>query len=224
MTDKEIANWVRNWFKQHPDCKELNSMYEDFIGITPTYKCIGKLTELIWKIDPLKYMSYIPKYMFFDCENITNIIIPNSIKCVKDAGFYGCKSLTSVTLCDSITSISNSMFQSCDNLTSVTIPNSVNSIGEYAFSWCVELTSITIPNGVKSICKGAFNSCTVLTNVTVPNSITSIGERAFSWCNNLNSINYKGTKQEWDKINKDYKWKEQSYLTHINCTDGVITL
>lgn len=224
MTDREIANWVRNWFKQHPDCKELNSMYEDFIGITPIYKCIGKLTELIWKIDPLKYMSYIPKYMFFDCGSITNIIIPNNIKYVKDAGFYGCRGLTSVTLCNSITSISNNMFQSCDNLTSVTIPNSVNNIGEYAFSWCVKLTSITIPNSVTSIDKGVFNSCPALTNVTMPNSITSIGERAFSWCEHLNSINYKGRMPEWSRISLDYKWKEQSAITQINCTDGVINL
>ena len=110
------------------------------------------------------------KYAFYDNDNLTSVIIP-----------------------DSVTSIGIYAFSNCSSLTSITIGNSVTSIGDYAFYSCSSLTSVIIGNSVTSIGDWAFSSCSKLTNVTIGNSITSIGYRAFDDCSSLTSVEFKNT-------------------------------
>ena len=39
-----------------------------------------------------------------------------------------------------------------------------------------------------------------LISVTIPNSVTSIGYGAFEGCSKLKEVNYKGTQEQWNKI------------------------
>lgn len=125
---------------------------------------------------------------FWDCSNLTNITIPNSVTNVGSGAFQSCNALTSITLPDSITSISQYMFNNCSNLKSVTIPNGVTNIGSSAFSYCPNLASITIPPSVTSIGSAAFNGCNSLANITIPNGVTSIDEFVFGYCKSLMSV------------------------------------
>ena len=104
---------------------------------------------------------------------------------------------------DRTTYIGYSAFTNCASLTSIEIPNSVTSIGDYAFFWCESLTSVIIGNNV-----------------------TSIGDNAFSKCTSLTTITYLGTKEEALTILnvKNEKWREDSSIQKIICTDGVINL
>ena len=121
-------------------------------------------------------------------QEITDLIIPNSVTSIGEWAFYACSGLTSITIPNSVTSIREEAFDDCSSLTSITIPNSVTSIGDYAFSGCTSLTSVTIGNSVTSIGDGAFAFCTSLTSITIPNSVTSIGDGAFRDCSSLTSI------------------------------------
>ena len=69
--------------------------------------------------------------------------------------------ISSVVVLDSVTSIGSYAFSYCKSLTSITIPDSVTSIGSYAFENCTSLTSITIPDSVTSIGSYAFINCTL---------------------------------------------------------------
>ena len=111
---------------------------------------------------------------------------PSSVKI--GAVFYGCDSVISVEIPDSVTSIGISAFNGCRSLTSVAIPNSVTSIGNYAFQNCLGLTSVTISDSVTSIGNGAFQYCSSLTSVTIPDSVTSIGDKAFAYSHLTNVI------------------------------------
>ncbi len=165
---------------------------------------------------------------FSNCTNLKSIILPNGLMYIKQNCFNGCKSLTNISLPDSVISIGSSAFYSCSSLVNIVIPNSVTSIGYYAFRDCSSLANITIPESVTSIGNDTFYNCSSLTSITIPNSVTSIGQDAFYNCSSLTNITYKGTKEQWNKIDKrivsgKVDWCDSTLKT-ITCTDGVITL
>jgi hypothetical protein len=41
---------------------------------------------------------------------------------------------------------------------------------------------------------------------SITDSVTSIGESSFGGCTNLTTINYMGTQEQWDAINKSVDW------------------
>ena len=109
------------------------------------------------------------------------------VKAIFNRAFYGNDNITSVVIPDSVTTIGSYAFSGCSSLTSVVIPDSVTTIGEYAFGNCC-LTSVVIPDSVTTIVEYAFYNCYSLTSVVIPDSVTTIGYRAFSDCYSLTSV------------------------------------
>jgi hypothetical protein len=125
---------------------------------------------------------------FYNCSSLTSITIPSSVTSIEHQAFSGCDSLASVVIPDGMTSIDSAVFEDCSSLMSVTIPDSVTSINSEAFIDCTSLTNITIPDSVTSINSRAFSGCTSLTNITIPNGVTSINQGVFKGCTNLVSV------------------------------------
>ena len=133
-------------------------------------------------------ITTIAEDLFYYCDGLTSITIPDSVTEIGYGTFNGCSSLTSVVIGDSVTSIGNSAFSYCSNLTNITIPNSVTSIGSSAFEYCTRLESIEIPNSITNIGDKAFYNCTSLTSVVIPDSIISMGSYTFEDCTSLANV------------------------------------
>ena len=162
------------------------------IGYSAFYGCYGLTSVHISDIAAwcgISFSSsssnplYYAKHLYLNENEITNLIIPNSVTSIGVHAFDGCSGLTSVTIGNSVTNIGEGAFYSCSGLTSVTIPNSVTSIGGGAFYGCSGLTSITIPNSVISIGGGAFSGCSGLTSISVESGNTHYDSR-----NNCNAL------------------------------------
>ena len=154
-------------------------------------------------------------------KTATSFTIPNSVTSIGEWAFSNCSNLTSVTIGDSVTNINFHAFDSCSNLTSVTIGSSVTSIGDYAFSNCSNLTSVAIGDSVTSIGEGTFYYCYSLTSVIIPDSVTSIGEATFYHCDSLTSITFKGTRAQWEAVEKGEDWNYK-VPAEVVCLDDVI--
>lgn len=76
-------------------------------------------------------------HLYFNGEEVKNLVIPNSVKTIVNGAFNGCTSITSLSIANSVTSIGSAAFSGCSALASVTIPNSVTSIGANAFHNCI---------------------------------------------------------------------------------------
>ena len=133
-------------------------------------------------------IALIANSAFYNCDNLTNITIPDSVTNIGHYAFKGCLRLTSITIPDSVTSIGQGTFEDCSDLTTITIPGSVTSIGRYTFKACTSLTSVIIPDSVTSIEQGAFQDCSSLITITIPDSVTSIGQGSFQDCISLLTI------------------------------------
>ena len=112
-------------------------------------------------------MISIGERVFYGCNSLTTIIIPNSMTSIGEQVFYNCTGLTNVTIPNSVTSIGKSAFSSCSKLTSVTIPDNVTRIGDDAFWGCSKLTSVIIGNGIRTIKAKAFFNCSDLETFTI---------------------------------------------------------
>ena len=138
---------------------------------------------------------------FYDNDNITSVLIPDSVITIGSEAFSSCSGLTSVVIGDSVTTIGSSAFNSCSRLTSVVIGDSVTTIGSHAFSSCSRLTSVVIPDSVTTIDDYAFSWCSGLTSVTIGNGVTSIGSGAFYSCNSALYTEYEYGKYVGDASN-----------------------
>ena len=125
---------------------------------------------------------------FYNCSNLTSVIIPNSITTIGERAFYYCNNLSSILIPNSVTTIESYAFYNCNNLSSIIIPNNITSIKNYTFAYCTNLSSLLIPNNVTSIENYAFYRCSSLMSIIIPNNVTTIGSSAFAYCNTLDSI------------------------------------
>ncbi|MDE6553880.1 MAG: leucine-rich repeat domain-containing protein, partial [Muribaculaceae bacterium] len=133
-------------------------------------------------------VTSIGAYAFYNCSGLKSVVIGNSVKTIGKSAFYGCSGLTSVEIGNSVEWIGNQAFYECSSLESVVIGNSVETIGDKAFYNCSSLTSLEIPNSVTTIDRYAFEKCRSLTSVVLGNSVEGIGDQAFAECRGLTSL------------------------------------
>lgn len=83
----------------------------------------------------------------FHNTNLYSIEIPEGVTTIFGAAFYDCKQLSSVILPSTLLRISTSAFNGCSNLRFITIPESVTEFGKYAFNNCTALTQVRVKWG-----------------------------------------------------------------------------
>ena len=76
---------------------------------------------------------------------------------------------------------------------------------------------------VTVIAARAFRNRKEIISAEIPSSVRTIGASAFSGCTSLTAITYKGTKAQWNEVNKT-SWNSGSSITTVHCTDGDIVL
>ena len=148
----------------------------------------NQLCSYIHSVTIPQKVTSIGKRAFYDCKNLTTLVLGEDIQTIGNYAFECCTSLTGVTIPQSVTSIGYSAFEGCTNLNPLTIKGPITSMGNYAFAGSTYLTSLTLYDDIQTIGNFAFVGSTSLKTVTLPKNLTSIGEYAFARCSELESI------------------------------------
>ena len=148
----------------------------------------------------------------FSGTDITEIIIPDTIKRIGYYAFQNCPNLTSITIPASVDSIGDGVFMANGNLKNIIVeagnpyyiaedgilyqiggirPGMVvidDEVGwKVLHSYPSASGNITIPAGVSHI--GSFTFWgTTIASVTIPEGVLSIGDKAYAYCSSLKSI------------------------------------
>lgn len=132
---------------------------------------------------------------FRECENLTNIILPEGLTNIGDHAFTYCKNITNINMPDSVKNIGYEAFFGCKKLTNIKIPSSLTSI-ESGLFYKSGIVDINIPEGIKSIKSLAFVGCNI-TSITIPSSVKELSETAFMSCSILKEIKVDDNNEEY---------------------------
>ena len=145
--------------------------------------------EFYYSVETQSYeISAKPNYKLPD-----EVILPNKynkkpVTSIRSDGFALCENITSVVIPDSVTNIGDFAFYKCKNLTNVKIGDGVMNIGYNAFAFCISLTSVGIPNNVRIINDYAFYYCSSISSISIGEQVANLGSYAFLYCDSLTKI------------------------------------
>ena len=182
----------------------------------------------------LSYLTATIGYQSFGATGITALYIPKSVQHISTDAFSGAK-IASFDVDEE-----NRSFCSVDGVLfnydrtelliyprgkagEYTVPDGVQQIAEHAFFNCGE---VTLPYSLRSISSGAFTTGGSSLIINAKNGLEHIAEYAFL-TNGSVKINFDGTKEEWDSIEKSEEWYKPYYglgnqTVVVNCSDGTL--
>ncbi len=148
-------------------------------------------------------LEVIERYAFSYCENIEEIVIPDTVTCISDCAFYCCTSLKIADLGNSETLLMDyDIFDGCESLEKI-------KIGEANRNYCTDeygilygksktglliyppaspVTEYTVDENTAYIADGAFEYSKNLESVILPDELVTIGNYSFRGCSSLESI------------------------------------
>ena len=135
---------------------------------------------------------------FFECLNISNVVLPDSLKILQNGTFAG-SNLSTITFGNAVTDIGDSAFARCLNLSSIIIPSTIVNLGYNTFI-SSGLTSVEFAENCKleTLNTGVFAG-TNLETITLPSTLNTIANKssenekgAFEDCQKLQSVNASG--------------------------------
>lgn len=135
------------------------ALTETIDGVTWTYRVIQGGAIVGWNYADATSQSYVPAV---SVDTSGSIEIPQRLGGYPVVGigrmaFFKCQNLTRVLIPNTVTNIDSSAFSLCYQLSHMTIPGSVKQIGERAFSYCTNLENVEFNEGLETLGSYLFN-------------------------------------------------------------------
>lgn len=147
-------------------------------------------------------VTAISLYAFAECESITGVSIPDSVKKIGHYAFSDCTALKVVHIGKNVTEMGNNVFSNCTGLEkfSVSADNAVYSSDENGVLYNKNKTELliypasnlsatyTVAENVKTIADSTFAGSKNVKTIVIVDNVTTIGANAFLGSRSLESV------------------------------------
>lgn len=156
-----------------------------------------------WKHSQIKrieldgHITSIGDFAFYQCENIKEIDIPQSVTKIGNSAF-SYSGIEQIEIPNGVQQLGNYVFNTCMALSEITLPASVSKIGTFAFAYCYSLENVRVDqanvaycdvNGIlynkDKTCLMRYPSGRLMTDFVVPSGVTTLEAYAFDGCSEL---------------------------------------
>lgn len=94
---------------------------------------------------------------FLENENVIAIVLPDTVKKIKDTAFCDCGNLKYVYFGSGLKETDDMIFNFCNSIEKIEFPDGIEKVGYVAFN-CASLKEIVIPASATDIPNGIMNS------------------------------------------------------------------
>lgn len=133
-------------------------------------------------------LTRIGNMAFYDCYNLTSVVIPSTVREIGELAFCQCTSMTILQLNRGLQTIGRSAFELCSALQDLRLPDTVTTLGRHAFYRCASIQYVTVPASVTEMGSGVFAYCDGLIRAEVYAPLTQLPRWTFYGCTRLTSI------------------------------------
>lgn len=190
----------------------VDNTTEDVVEVTSGGNVSGKVTipETVEDLSGKKFTVVRIGDSAFSGENdITEVVLPETISSIGEYAFNECRELTNINLPDALTDMGRSAFYRTNlkeivvpgglkklpdaafmdnfNTKSVIIKHGVEEIDHAAFAYC-GMQSLELPATLKKIGFVAFQNCASLVSVSIPDAVVELDNSAFYECTKLATV------------------------------------
>ena len=180
------------------------------------------------------------KENFLGCTSLTEFIVNNGNASYKAVdGILFSKDLTKLirypqgkqgteyTVPSTVTILETRAIDQNQYLEKIIIPDTVENVGDYAVALLPKLKSLTINakniDGLSAFCENYYLTELIIgTNLESMEKGKDVFRKASSKLSSSITMQYLGTRVEWNSIKKASSWRQNSKISAVQCTDGII--
>jgi uncharacterized repeat protein (TIGR02543 family) len=209
--------------------------WTDNTGITWQYTEVGELFCSIDNADPAVGVLEVPEiingrkviaigaYAFYDCSELTEVVLPDNITGIHEYAFSGCTGISSLSIPSGTAYIDDTAFYNSE-LTAIIVDHSNAYYSSYQGVMYNKFKTVienfppgkdyieTIVPSITTIASGAFATSYKISNIDIPESVTKIEGYAFYECNSITQISLSASIVELDELS----FLACASLTHLN--------
>lgn len=182
---QEVAPGISLWYESADD--EADALIVKGMEWAEEADVVITIPEYVTHNDK-KYRVEVIGENAFRNRDITEVVLPQSIKTIERNAFTDCRYLRSIVFGNQLEVICFEAFRGCMNLQKIKFPaSSLKRLERGIFQDCFALENIELP-ALTYIPADMFRYCLGLKSVTVPSTVKRIGTEAFKECRHLNFI------------------------------------